>query len=234
MKMSFAAGGRSTDLSMAGDVDAAAKRSTLTISRLPGSGTPNVVSDGDVLYVAVPEAARQQTGGKPFARFDLSAAVAQMGTPAGGEALSPMQSLEQLKSVGATIDEVGHESVRGVDTTHYRTTVDATRTLPGATGSLVPNAMLDQLRAVPYDVWLDDQDRPRRVETTVTITVPGAAASAFSSTSTLELFDFGKPVTIDVPPADQVFDGGAAPGSMTAFLSNLFNPAAFADSQPSA
>ncbi len=92
--------------------------------------------------------------------------------------------LDQLGAMGE-VTTIGRDQVRGAVTTHYRATDDQT--------------------AETYDVWIDDDDRAVRVQTTG---VDGQANGA--GATTLELFDFGLPVTIEEPSDAEPF-GARAP-----------------------
>lgn len=82
--------------------------------------------------------------------------------------------LEQIGALGA-VTSIGSEQVRGAPATHYRAS--------------------DQSTGETYDVWVDNIGRVVRLKTT---TKDGEPASP--QYVTMELFDFGLPVTIDVPP----------------------------------
>src|SRR5581483_9141244 len=103
--------------------------------------------------------------------------------------------LALLRSSPATAVMVGHETVRGVATTHLRVTLDlaALATRLRSQGYTVD----DPGRATePADLWVDAQGRLRRM------TSPGRSGGA-SGTITLELFDYGVHVDVQPPPADQ-------------------------------
>jgi hypothetical protein len=104
-----------------------------------------------------------------------------------------------LRATPARARTVGHETVRGVPTTHLRVDLDF-------------RALTKQLRAEGYTVddpptatqpaelWVDAQGRLRRLRSTDVTSDPPAA-------TTLELFDFGVRVDVQAPPADQITHG---------------------------
>jgi hypothetical protein len=117
----------------------------------------------------------------------------------------------------ADVREVGHDVVRGVDTTHYATNVD----LQKAIASAPANDRNDVRRAlgmlgsttIPVDVWVDAQGRARRMTVHADTSAFGTSGSAF--TMTVELYDFGAAVDVQPPPADDTIDltglyGGAS------------------------
>lgn len=202
-------GGTAVDVKVAGDVDAATKRSTAEFDML---GTKfSFLADERSLYVQVPEAARATVGGKSWVKLDLSTMTnGALGAPAGGlGGVSPLQSFEQLRKAGTEVKDLGAEDVRGVSTTRYRTVLDLSgqaAQIP-ATPGLDPEALRKTLSNVPVDIWLDGNDLIRRQRTTLQISVPGLPGGSATVTTTVEAFDYGKAVTIDLPPEADVASG---------------------------
>lgn len=96
-------------------------------------------------------------------------------------AIDPARFLEQLRDEAGSVTQVGEEEVRGAATTRYRAEVDA---------AAVAVAGVDPDEATTVDVWVDEEDRLRRVE---------------AGDMVVELWDFGTPVEAE-EPAD-VTDG---------------------------
>jgi hypothetical protein len=105
---------------------------------------------------------------------------------------------------------VGSEEVRGVDTTHYRAAIDleaALRQLEAdeAFGELLDQDALDaaiaQFGDEPYDVevWIDDDGLVRRQ----VVDIPSPEGDA---TMTMEMFDFGEDVEVEVPDESDSID----------------------------
>jgi hypothetical protein len=155
---------------------------------------------GPALFLALPQ--------QPGIFYKLkSADVAS--SPVGGT-VDPTAQLHTLAAVSAA-EVVGQEEVRGEKTTHYRGTYDVARALRGARG-LQQAALRSSLGAAatgvpqaPYDVFLDAEGRLRRL--TQTVEVPSATGDPLSVTTTLELYDFGIPVTVVTPPGAVQRDG---------------------------
>jgi len=69
---------------------------------------------------------------------------------------------------------------------------------------------------IPVDVWIDDQGRPRRVSQSLDLgqilgtdaarTLIGAAGLTGNESFTVDLFDYGKDVKVEAPPADKVVE----------------------------
>ena len=96
---------------------------------------------------------------------------------------SPDRLLKELIKSSKKVENLGSQDVRGVTTTHYRAQLDATKLEIGANGD-----------EVAVDAWIDQQGLPRRVR--VPLGAEGAAV--------LDLFDFGVPVDVEAPPANEI------------------------------
>ena len=158
-----------------------------------------LVVDGSTVYLRVPvlDALLDSPGWLSATPEDLDAAGGPLGF-AGG-VTDPSRLLDTLRSVAGDVDEVGSEDVRGVATTHYRATLDLARALEQGNdgGSAVLEQQLEDLGAdlgdVPVDLWVDADGLARRLVLEV-----GDLGAL-----TVELFDYGQPVEIDVPAPEE-------------------------------
>jgi hypothetical protein len=101
---------------------------------------------------------------------------------------------------------------------HYRTTIDRSNLManvPAAQRTRVREAMKQiGMSTIPVDVWVDGQGLLRQESLSLTL---GQGLENATMKMTFDLHDFGEPVKVEVPPADQVFDalsalkGGLAP-----------------------
>jgi hypothetical protein len=103
----------------------------------------------------------------------------------GGGGLDPIGSLEAFQEGLREVRPLGRQRVGGTATTRYRLQVDAAASL-AAQGRSAPPAMPE---TVGYDVWLDGEDRIRRLTTEVA-----------GSRVVVELDRWGEQVTITPPP----------------------------------
>lgn len=152
---------------------------------------------------------------KPWLSIDLKAALgsslSQLGSADPTEGLAFLQGAKDVSVVGV-------EEVRGAKTTHYRATVDITTALSKLKGPLKDAAArmqerVEQPNAMPVEVWVDGSNRVVRSRMTVrTKASTGTDGKSSTSVVTSEMFDFGVPVTVTIPPADQVADGSAILG----------------------
>lgn len=154
---------------------------------------------GNDLYLMAPQ--------EPGAFFKLL--VSDLAGTAFGNSTDPVAVLQALDGVG-TVTTVGTERVRDVETTHYSGEYDVAQALAKAQGAakLILKTTLQTAQRVPFDVYLDQQGRVVKFEQRVQL--PASAQTGgqpLVSTFLLELFDFGTPVNVSVPPADMVRDG---------------------------
>ncbi|MHB1445510.1 MAG: hypothetical protein ACYCZV_07645 [Acidimicrobiales bacterium] len=137
----------------------------------------------------------------------VSPAVTPGGVPNG----NPAQTIAQLKTLsagtvtGAT--EAGSSDVRGVGTTQYNLSFNLAA-LRNKSTSLLASLGLSQpgleIQYVTQSVWVDAQGLIRRqqVHSGATEVVLGRSVSV-NGDVTLEPYDFGIPVSVHAPPADQ-------------------------------
>ena len=219
LRQTFTApGSGAISMSGAGVVDTQTRKGHLTLTTSGGSGLPasardatqQLIIDGLRIYVRSPLLASLLPSGVKWLKID----AAKVGRAAGIDlavlaqsAQDPSQSMQVLEAVSGDVKKVGDEQVRGVDTTHYRATVDL-RKYP----SVVPEAsraaaevsvektiQLTGTRRIPVDVWIDGDDLVRRFEQKL-------AAQGMPITQRIELYDFGTKVDVEPPPAREVKD----------------------------
>lgn len=187
-----------------------------------GTGRLEFVFDGLVYYMRIPEGLTELAGaGHKWLKVDLEEAGGETGGVDLGALQqanqNPAQLMQFLRGTSADIEELGEEKVRGVETTHYRATVDfdAAAERTADIGEL-SDEMRDQVRAeiermkkqtgletLPVDVWLDEDDLVRRIRMDFTFPLEGEEVGV---EVTMDLFDFGVDVDVAPPPAEQTVD----------------------------
>ncbi len=199
-----------------GAIDFAAKSGQLQFGvGLPGArniSLDEVVANGEV-FIHLPQQAQAVLGGKPWVGVQISGLIGT--TTASG--VDPSQILALLASHANSVTKMGIEPVDGVSTTHYRALVDPTKLPVNSDPAL--HQILGQLarssggQPIAIDVWIDGQGRARRLATTVTLSSPPAAQASqpnvaaiypITSAVSMDFSDFGTPVHVTVPPADEV------------------------------
>ena len=181
-----------------------------------GAWKLEAIVDGSVAYIHFPQLADRLPPGKTWVRGDakdLSSAnggeLGQFGSFAGTD---PKELFHYLAALSGTIETVGTEELHGVETSHYRAAVDLTKL-----AALVPPdqrlglAGLDQLLGkggigtIPVDVWVDAEQRMRKLVLDLRA-APAGSGEGLHASLEMELFDYGRPLDLTLPPADQVVD----------------------------
>lgn len=163
-----------------------------------------------IAYMKLPEALSSLAPGlKPWVKIDVEELT-------GGAGLNGLTSQDPTSMLAFTkaakdIKEVGTARVRGEKTTHFKMTIDMAKALEAVPEEA--RAQVKQLvdttgiKEMPMDLWVDSDGRVRRWRFTMDFSKIAAAAGSpgeGSMTMTAELFDFGTPVSVTAPPADQV------------------------------
>jgi hypothetical protein len=172
------------------------------------------------------------TVGDKWIKIDGSQLQAKAGATSGGPVGGfngvgdPSAILDYLKGAGADVTTVGHESVGGVDTTHVHATLSMDQALAssGADRSKLEQSLqkltggdAESITSLsfPVDVYVDGDGYVRRVAIDYDFAglfkalgsnLPGGADTAgmgMKASVTVDYSDFGQPVTITEPPADQ-------------------------------
>jgi hypothetical protein len=115
----------------------------------------------------------------------------------GGYAVAPADPgtvLSYMRDKSEHVDLVGSEPVSGVATVHYRADLDWDRL--GA-GVIMLGSAQDGERPLTMEAWVDEDDVARRVR----LTMPFDESRL---RLTVEFSDFGVPVHVKRPPADEV------------------------------
>lgn len=221
MVVSTQSSGQNVDVTADGVMDMPKRIGELDMSLgqvLPG--TIHMIITGDILYMKLPAAlASQIPGSKPFVKVDLQQLSQQQGVNISALQQNPdaTAQLDMLRGVSNDVHEVGKEQVRGVATTHYQATVDlkkaeGTLTNPDAKAAMQRSEQILGTSTFPIDVWVDAQGRTRRLNYQMDlskVTVPNQGSGQKLNGQmklSMELFDFGTPVNVTAPPADQTSD----------------------------
>ena len=205
-----------------GDSQFTADLGGATAAFLPGGFEVRVVDK--VVYTKLPDSIGRFFGGADGKQW-LS-----VGAPKGSGVSSPFSGLGQsdptkilasLERVSDDVKEVGTETVRGVETKHYTATLDLGKAIDN---SKVPQSLRDKADQLfggastppmPVDVFLDSEGRLRRMTLEMDLSAfsgtgtgasgsTGALGSLPTVSMTLDLYDFGTPVDVQAPPADQI------------------------------
>ncbi|MGC5040145.1 hypothetical protein ACPXCS_29820 [Streptomyces sp. DT190] len=129
-----------------------------------------------------------------------------------GGATDPFAAAEVLRGT-RTATYLGRTEVAGTGVRHYRGTADlgdaARRASGGNKGPLRAAAKGFATAAVPFDAYLDDEGRVRKVRHRFSF-VNGQQKSPVAVASTTLLYDFGAPVRVRLPDGDDIYAGRIA------------------------
>ncbi|WP_093904241.1 hypothetical protein [Streptomyces sp. cf386] len=129
-----------------------------------------------------------------------------------GGATDPYAAAEVLRGA-RTAKYMGREEVAGTSVRHYRGTADLdTAARDASTGNreaLAAAAKGFATDQVPFDVYLDDDGRIRKVRHRFSF-VNGQPSGAVAVASTTLLYDFGAPVDVRLPDREDIYAGKIA------------------------
>ncbi|HEV2906154.1 MAG TPA: hypothetical protein VGZ50_02405, partial [Actinomycetota bacterium] len=191
-----------------GVVDFESGDSEATVSiELPGQEGQEVglITKGTIAYMEAGALPGVPANAK-WLSIDLEEAGQELGFDI--EALR-QNGASQLAYLTQTSDaeEVGTESVRDVDTTHYTFTTDLADLAANGPEELRASYKsvmdLTGLETIPTEVWVDGDDLVRRLSFEVEIEQSG---QQIAQTTTIEYFDFGVEVDVQAPPPNEVVD----------------------------
>jgi hypothetical protein len=197
------------------------------------AGAANAVTEtrylNGLLYQRIPSEATGLSGGKQWIAMDVNQVAARQNRSGLGSLLAsapsdPSQLLTYLTAVEGQVTTVGPDTVDGVPTTHYDATIDLDKVATVDPGAASMTKQLEQeigSTSLPVQLWVDQQNRLRRISVDENIThpVPGATTSGGTATTgqnggettigsvhvtfTVTLSDYGTPVRIVAPPANE-------------------------------
>ncbi len=126
-----------------------------------------------------------------------------------GGVTDPMAAAELLRGA-ADVTYAGKSELAGVTVHHYRGVADLGRAAraasPQSRGALGAAAKGFSKDAVPFDAYLDEDGRLRKVRHRFTFSSDSRGPEV-SVVSTLLLYGFGLPVTVTLPDEDAIYTG---------------------------
>jgi hypothetical protein len=180
------------------------------------------VADGANYYLKLPPAITAQIpGAKPWLKVNLGevgrlAGIPGLGALANGTSSlnDPRQFLDYLHATAAgTVKALGHQTVDGFETTHYRAEIELSKVADAVSASDRQSAQ--QLVAalqknfhagnLPVNAWIDGNHLVRRVALRYTLQVPGSGQTAEVSTL-IDFVAYGPQPAPTLPPAGQTSD----------------------------
>ncbi|MBB2934553.1 hypothetical protein FHX82_001573 [Amycolatopsis bartoniae] len=190
------------------DGDNTAMRMSMTASGID----EEMLYVGKKIYLQVPEQYRDQlTSGKPWGQFPENSNFSKVMGAAQAQQNDPKQMLQQIQEAG-TITRSAQETLDGKPATHYWIDVDVAKSVDKLAQSGLSQAQLQgmasKVKTVPMQLWLNEDLLPVQITEDMTelMRAAGAPASTQNMTLTMKYTDWGIPVDVQAPPADEVGD----------------------------
>lgn len=212
--------GVGSTLTEVGSFDLASQRGDVRVT-IPGAKkgqriTLQAVFDRSALYEQFPPAiARDLPGHRPWVKLDLpklsTSPDVAYGPITGTTSGDPTRALQSMFGANKVWDS-GQDILRGVHVHHFLILIDLNKAAARLKGA--DRAVLRQMirrfgmDSLPADIWVDGEGFVRKVQYTLIVAPPPTdrRAPAVTMDFSMEMYDFGKPVHISVPPAGQVTD----------------------------
>jgi hypothetical protein len=165
-----------------------------------GSTGQRIVYDGDVVYERV---GAELSADKPWVRLPTGNdfGASDVLDLQGRAMFDPIHLLAFLRRTSSGVRELGSDTVRGFRTTHYEGVLDLQKIVDQAPADQRQELQeeldfltQDQPKTISYGIWVDGNDVARRLR------IDEAEGAAI----TIEFYDFGVPVVLDLPREDQV------------------------------
>ncbi|MBX3312790.1 MAG: hypothetical protein KF906_00590 [Actinobacteria bacterium] len=217
-------------ITMDGSIDNAAKKAHIVMDmsdmfdalgsmgsgdQLPDdAGVMEMIVDGDTTYVR--SSLFSMMPGIDTDKPWMKASTDEMSDSEmfGQGATDPNEFLDFLKNNGNDVTEVGTEEVRGVETTHLHTVLDPEKMLANAAPEDADDleASIEDLGAtgileIPVDVWIDGDGLVRKMVMEMDLSEvesDGVSMDGASMAITVEMYDLGEPVDVEIPDPSEV------------------------------
>ena len=185
-----------------GVVDEDRGLASMTLDTAGAGGLMQSIEGGTTIYMKSP----LFVGGKKWVKLDLKKIATRSGVnidQLNQSTTDPSDYLTYLRAAGP-VEEDGRDTVRGVDTTHYKGEIDLKNAAKGKSGGgadaidkFVTRTGIDSM---PYEAWIDDHGLLRRLAFHMT------RGGDLAIDTTAELYDFGAPIKIALPAAKDTVD----------------------------
>jgi hypothetical protein len=205
MKITGKAAGQ--DITGDGDLKFGSDDAALSMDMTTPQGSISLVFLDGVLYVKLPQ---ELQPGKPWLKIDSSSnSPVAKALSTVNEQLSknadPRAALKEFEKSGE-ITATKEEELDGKKTKHYTITVNVQKMADNQADPTQKKAMQDAIAAgmkdFPVDVWVDEEGLPARFA--LDTPTPDGSGGMTSVKMQVDYTDWGKPVEITPPPADQV------------------------------
>lgn len=207
--MTITADAAGQQLTGEGDIKMSSSDAAMSMDMTTPEGTISMVLVDKVFYIKLPQ---ELEPGKSWVKISpddnnpvakaLSGATDQMTQNA-----DPRATLQQFEKAGE-ITSTKEEELDGKKTTHYTITVDVQKLADTQTDPTAKSALEESIKAgmkdFPVDVWIDEDDLPVRFKLDMPVPDPSGSGTTATVKMQIDYTDWGKPVDVTAPPAEQV------------------------------
>ncbi|SFP33708.1 hypothetical protein SAMN05421810_102301 [Amycolatopsis arida] len=164
----------------------------------------------NALYMKMPEGSAPE-GMKPWIKTSLDGddPMSQSVRQSLGQN-DPAKTLDMIQEAGGKIVKSEQAQLDGQPTTHYVIEVDAVKMMEkqGQANPMLDSAegrqAMEQIGTIPMELWLNGDQLPVQVVMDMSKMMEAAGQAGQTGKMTMKYTDWGAPVTIEAPPADQV------------------------------
>lgn len=219
VKMTMDAGGQKMEANGAGSYNGDDTQFTMTMSGEKPGQTTEMRYVGKTIYIKL-DASDQQSMGttKPWAKISpdgqdpISQTLGTMMSKAAKES-DPATTLARLAQAGK-ISQSDQTKLDGTAVNHYRIDVDPQKAIdqfadgvPAAAKAQLADKLKGKNVSIPTEIWLNSDQLPVKVTMDETAFVTALAGKSSGSAKVEVTYsDWGSPVTVAAPPADQTVD----------------------------
>lgn len=204
MRITAVAAGQS--ITGEGDLTFGSSDPAMTMDIATQEGAVSMVFVDGVLYVKVPQEIEPD---KPWLKLDpksdnpIAKSLGGLNDQLGRNA-DPRAALREFEKSGE-ITATEKETLEGTETTHYTITVDVRKLADNQSDPTAKKALRAASDAgmteFPVDMWVNEEDLPVRL--IVATPTPNGQGGTTSTKVQVDYSDWGKPVTVEAPPAAQ-------------------------------
>ncbi len=202
--------GMSVTFSQTGVFDYAHSRGVLRAAN--GAGIAQEVFLPPHVYMKLTDGSGMLPRGKSWIEANLTSADGLGGLPLtafpGAPQGNPSDMLSSLLGASKGAVQVGSATIRGVQTVHYRVTIDlakaAAQIPPSSRAAFTLFAQAFGRQPFVAQVWVDQKGLVRRVLVSLTPAKSSGERAGTQISQTVDFYDFGVPVRVTAPPASEV------------------------------
>ena len=166
---------------------------------------------GKTLYMKMPEGTGMTAEGKPWVKIDPEGDDPMSKAMAGQfdnmtEQNDPSKILEQIEKAG-TITNSEQVELDGQQTTHYSIELDMKKLaeqMPDSANAKAVEQMQGKIDTMPMELWLNSDQLPVQIVMDMSKIAEAAGQPNAGGQMTMKYSDWGTPVNVEAPPADQV------------------------------